>query len=414
MRLDYPIHMPTVIFVAPYFLEATLRFVEAVAGIEGVRFGLVSSDPEDRLPSALRSRVAAHWRVNDCLDPAQTADAVRALASRIGRPDTLLGTLEELQVPLAEVRERLGVSGLGVEAARNFRDKARMKSVLAAAGLPCARHRLVSAADAAFAFAHEVGYPIVVKPQAGAGARNTFRVDGDEQLRSYLAEIPPSPVRPVMLEEFVAGEEHSFDAVVIDGRPVWYSISRYLPSPLEVLREPWIQWCVLLPRHVDGPEYEGIRRAGPASLVALGLSTGLAHMEWFRREAGSVAISEVGARPPGAQFTTLMSYAHDTDMYRAWARLMVYGTFDPPPRPYAVGCAYLRGQGVGRVRAVHGLEDAVREVGDLVVESRLPRPGQTPSGTYEGDGFVILRHPETEVVEQGLSRIVSRLRVELG
>ena len=32
---------------------------------------------------------------------------------------------------------------------------------------------------------------------------------------------------------------------------------------------------------------------------------------------GGIAISEAGARPPGAQFTTLISYAHDCDFYSA-------------------------------------------------------------------------------------------------
>ena len=71
-------------------------------------------------------------------------------------------------------------------------------------------------------------------------------------------------------------------------------------------------------------------------------------MEWFRRPDGSIAISEVGARPPGSQFMTLMSYAHDTDLYAAWARLAVDGVFDPPQRSYACGGAYLRAQGSGR------------------------------------------------------------------
>ena len=61
----------------------------------------------------------------------------------------------------------------------------------------------------------------------------------------------------------------------------------------------------------------------------------------------SIAISEVAARPPGAQFTSLLSYAHDVDMYAAWARLEIFGTFAPPERRYAVGAAYLRGQGDG-------------------------------------------------------------------
>jgi len=405
--------MRPVIFVAPYFLEATLRFVDAVSRLDETALCVVSTDPEARLPVALRGRVHAHYRIDDCLDPVQIVEACRALAQKAGPPARLIGTLEELQVPLAIARERMGLPGLTPDAARNFRDKARMKSVLEHAGLPCARHRLAHAAGEAWEFARAVGFPLVVKPQAGAGARNTFRVDSDTQLGEYLGAMPPSDAQPVMLEEFVTGEEHSFDAVMIDGAPVWHSISRYAPGPLEVLREPWIQWTVLLPRAIDGPEYAGIRAAGFAALGALGMSTGIAHMEWFRRDGDRVAISEAGARPPGAQFTTLMSYAHDTDMYRAWARLAALDTFDAPARKFAVGCAYVRGQGQGRVAHVHGLETVARELGHLLVEVRLPKPGQSPSASYEGDGFIIVRHPDTKVVEDALARIIRLIRVEL-
>jgi hypothetical protein len=137
-------------------------------------------------------------------------------------------------------------------------------------------------------------------------------------------------------------------------------------------------------------------------------------MEWFARPDGSVAISEVGARPPGAQFATLLSYAHDFDFYSAWARLMVEDVFDPPPRRYAVGAAYLRGQGTGaHVTAIRGLDEAQRDVGDLVVEVKLPELGQSPSGTYEGEGFVILRHEDTEVVKRGIKRVIEQIYVEL-
>ena len=161
----------------------------------------------------------------------------------------------------------------------------------------------------------------------------------------------------MLLEEFVRGDEHSFDSVVIDGRLVWHSISRYLPSPLDVLAHPWIQWCVVLPRDIDGPEYADIVGLGHHAVTALGLRTGLSHMEWFRRADGSLAVSEVGARPPGAQFMSLMSFAHDVDMYAAWAGLAVDERFDPPERRYAVGAAYLRAQGPGRsIVAAHGLD----------------------------------------------------------
>jgi biotin carboxylase len=267
--------------------------------------------------------------------------------------------------------------------------------------------------EQALDFTREVGFPVVAKPPAGAAARNTFRVDSDAALREILAAEPPSAARPVLFEEFIVGEEHSFDAVSLRGRLVWHSLTHYSPGPLEVLENPWIQWTVLLPREIDDPRYDDIREVAAGTLGALGMTTGLSHLEWFRRRDGSVAVSEVAARPPGAQFTTLISYAHDVDFYSAWARLMVFEEFDPPERRYAAGIAFLRGQGRGRVRRIAGLGRAQDELGSLVVEVRLPREGQLPASSYEGEGYVVLRHPRTEVVAQALRRLVSLVRVEL-
>ena len=368
-----------------------------------------------RLWEPLRSRLAAHWRVDNALDPDLLAEAVRSIGRKLGGVDRLLGVLEHLQVPLAVVRERLGIEGMDVATAQNFRDKARMKTVLRAAGVPCARHRLAGAARQAAAFAAEVGYPLVVKPPAGAGAKATFRVDGDRQLEQLLAASPPHPDHPMLLEEFVTGRERSFETAVVGGRVVWHSITHYQPSPLEVLENPWIQWTILAPRDISGRAYDGIREVGVRAIEALGLRNGISHMEWFELQGGRLAVSEVAARPPGAQITSITSLAHDFDLYSAWARLMIHDRFDPPARRWATGAAFLRGQGSGRrVVAVRGLDEAQRELGSLVVDHKLPQPGQ-PRGTgYEGEGWVLLRHRETEVVERGLARLVSLLRVEIG
>jgi len=127
-----------------------------------------------------------------------------------------------------------------------------------------------------------------------------------------------------------------------------------------------------------------------------------------------VAVSEVGARPPGAQITSMLCYAHDFDLYTAWARLMIQGRFDPPARSWATGTVYLRGQGAGQVRATHGLDALPSEVSALVVDSRLPRAGQQSSGSYEGDGYITVRHPDTQAVVSALKQLVSTVRVELG
>jgi hypothetical protein len=406
--------MVTAGFVAPYLLDTTTRFVEAAASLPDTTLALITTEPEDRLPPGLRGRLAGHWRVDDPLDAGQIAWAVEGLGEQVGPVQRLLAVLEQLQVPVAMVREHLGIPGMDAAAARNFRDKDQMKTVLHAAGVPCARHRLATGVAEAADFAQSVGFPLVVKPPAGAGAKSTFRLDDPGDLAAWLEVAPPAPDRPALIEEFLTGEEGSYDSVMVDGEIVWDSISNYLPTPLEVLRNPWMQWVVLLPRDISGPEYVPIRTVAPAALRALGLRTGLTHMEWFRRPDGSVAVSEVGARPPGAQITSMLCYAHDFDLYRAWARLMVDGTFEPPPREWSAGTVYLRGQGAGRVIGVQGLDRLPAAVTDLVVDSRLPSPGQPSSGSYEGDGYLTVRDRDTGVVTAALKMILTTVRVELG
>lgn len=402
-----------VIFAAPFFMDATLSFIEGATHLPGTNLTVISQDPAERIPERTRHRLAGHWRVDNALDAQQLVDATRNLEKSFGKARRIIGALEQLQVPLAAAREALGVEGLSVDASINFRDKSRMKTVLAKAGIPCARHALVGERSHAEAFAATVGFPLVVKPPAGAGGKGTYRLDNRSDLAQFLERFPPDARQPALYEEFVQGTEYSFDSVVINGQPIWHSISRYMPSPLEVLKNDWIQWCVMLPRDVSGPEFASIRKAGFAGVKALGLQTGLSHMEWFHLTDKRIAISEVGARPPGAQFTSLLSYAHDTNFYRAWPHLMVFDEFDPPERRYAAGAAYIRGQGRGRVRRITGLDEAQRRFGSLVVEAKLPHEGQPPSDSYEGDGYIIVRHPDTDVVQRALQEIVQIIRVEL-
>ncbi len=404
--------MVLVIYVCPNFTANAVKFIDVLSGIAGVRFALVSQEPTVLLPPDIQTRIVGFRQVPDVFDADLITAAATSLRDELGAPvHRLIGAVEALQVPLSTTRERLGIAGMNVETALNFRDKQRMKDLFRQAGLPCARSREVHGRAEAAAFATECGFPIVVKPPAGAGSLSTFKVSTPAELDAALAAMPGASA---LLEEFVVGTEHSFDTFSLDGQPMYHSLSNYYPNPLEVMREPWIQWQVVVPQEVESPQYDDIRQAAFRTLQTLGMGTGISHLEWFRRPDGSLAISEVAARPPGAQFMTLMGRAGEFDAIAAWARLVIFGTFEQPRRQYAVGAAYLRGQGRGYVRAVHGLDVVQREVGHLVTDFKIPQIGQEAAGNYEGEGYIILRHPETEVVRQALSRVVSVVRVELG
>ncbi|MFZ5475331.1 MAG: ATP-grasp domain-containing protein [Myxococcota bacterium] len=399
--------MRTVLFVAPFLMDATLKFVQASHSLPGVRLVVITQDGPERLPQG-----AWHWKVDDATRTDRIVDAARAIMARTGGAHCITGILENIQVQLAEARVALGVPGMDPDTANNFRDKGVMKSKLRAAGIPCARHTRLHSNDDAWAFVREVGFPIVLKPPAGAGCRSTYQINGAEDLTAALAEAKPSPAREVLAEEFVRGEEHSFDTITIDGKVVFHNIGRYFPGPLEVMRNEWIQWCVILPREIDGPEFDAVRKIGPAANAALGLRTAFTHMEWFRRKDGSPFVSEIGARPPGAQFVSLMSWSYDRSLYHAWAQMVVEGRVDGPfQRKYSAGVAFLRGAGDGRVAAVENLDLAQQKVGHLVVEAQLPVVGRPKASGYEGEGFVIVRHPDTRVVQQALTTLIETVKV---
>jgi hypothetical protein len=93
----------------------------------------------------------------------------------------------------------------------------------------------------------------------------------------------------------------------------------------------------------------------------------------------------------------------------------VDGAFDGPwERRYASGSAFLRGMGRGRVLGIEGVHALHQEIGDLVVEAKVPTVGAPKSDSYEGDGYVIVRHEDTEVVRRAMRTVIAKVRVFYG
>jgi len=398
-----------VAFVAPFPIETTMRFVRAAARLDDVRLlGIVHHPPEGEDRALYGDLV----RVSDPLSGQDIADAVALLRQRHGEIHRLIGILEHLQVQIAQTRERFGIPGTDPRTADLFRDKPRMKAALTAAGLPVARSRVIANDADADAFAEEVGFPMVLKPPAGMGAKATFRVSSREELLRAVRGLGVHAHNPVLGEEMLRGEELSLETITLGGVPRATSVTHYLPTCLEVLETPWIQWCVYLPRDTSGPLYEGGRGLVRDAIAALGLADGMTHMEWFERADGSLVIGEIAARPPGANITLMTGLAHGVDPYRAWARAVVDGELDAPwERTHAVGCAFLRGMGRGRVLGTTGVHEVHEAVGHLIVEAKLPTLGAPKSDHYEGDGYIVVRHPDGDVVKNALDLIIRTVRV---
>lgn len=414
--------MRHVVFVAPRFLQNTNRYVKAFTELSDVTLSVVSQDPASSIPPAMRPRIAAHYRVGDTFDGDQLTTAVTAITRGVGKVDRLAGALEELQMPMARVRDALDIEGLPSAVARSFRDKDRMKDVLRESGVPVARSGLAYTREAIRKFVDDVGFPIIVKPQAGLGARSTYRVSSADELAALEQRVVPRSDAPLQIEQFVRARERTCETVTIEGVPVWRSSTHYLPSPLEVLETPWKQYCVLLPREEQDDELSRFADVNARALAALfgsyarsAAGTALSHMEWFIQSDGTSLVNEVGVRPPGVLIMPLLSIAHETDLWADWAKLVALDRFVPRPRKWAAGAAFFRGQGSGdRIVHVEGIEAAVAEVGSALVELRTPKLGQPRSAGYEGEGWATVRDATTAGATRALKTLIERVQVRYG
>jgi biotin carboxylase len=300
-----------------------------------------------------------------------------------------------------------------VKTSELFREKAQMKDALRAAGLPVAKHKLLCSEADARAFAEEIGFPMVLKPPAGMGGKATFRVATLDALLGAVKGMRIGPSSPMLAEEMLQGAEHSFETITVGGVPKVASFAQYFPGCLEVLENPWIQWACVLPREIDTPLHQRAHEMGVAAIRALGLEDGMTHMEWFEKSDGSLAIGEIAQRPPGPQLCQMTGLVHDIDIYRAWARSVVDGELDAPwDRKYAAGTAFIRGMGHGRVASVTGVRETHEAIGPWLVEAKLPQLGAPKSDSYEGDGYVVVRHESTEKVKEMLSTIIHTIKIQ--
>ena len=90
------------------------------------------------------------------------------------------------------------------------------------------------------------------------------------------------------------------------------------------------------------------------------------------------------------------------------------GALGPCEGVDAAGWVYWRGEGQGTVKAVNGLDELSEALGNLIVEAKIPKAGQPKSDSYEGEGYVIVRHTDTRVVERAVQQLADRVVVELG
>ncbi len=385
-----------VVFLSPTYPPEMQQYTRGLAEVGAEVLG-VGDTPRAALPQHLKPYLADYLAVPRIMDEDDVIERVGAWLR--GRSvDRVLSNWEPLVILAARMRERWGLPGMSEDAVRGFRDKQLMKERVAAAGLRVPRSARVRTAKEAWAAAERIGYPLVLKPIAGAGSADTYRCDTEKDLEQALART--QRVTEASVEEYVMGEEFTFDTVCIDGKPAYENVAQYLPKPLEARSEEWISPVIITVRDLRQPKMQKGIELGRKVLSALGMGDGFTHMEWFFTPKGEAVFGEIGCRPGGARIVDQMNYTSDIDLFREWARVACHRRFDADTtRKYNCGIIFKRAKGRGRITRIAGLESYLRRFGAHVVEERLLRPG-TPRRDWKqtllSDGWLTVRHPDWE------------------
>jgi hypothetical protein len=403
-----------VLLISPGYPGEMPYFARGLAAVGAEVVG-VGDQPAGALPEMARHALADYVQAPSLWDEEAMVRTITSWpgARGIDRVECLW---EPGMLVAARIRDALGLPGLSYEQTIPFRDKEVMKDVLDRAGLRTPRHRSAKTENEVRAAAEEIGYPLIVKPIAGAGSADTHRVDGPEELERVLAVT--RHVDEVSVEEFIDGREFTFDTICADGVPQYHNITWYRPRPLIARTHEWISPQMVALKHPEQEELAAGVELGLGVLQALGYRDGFTHMEWFLKDDGEAVFGEIGARPPGARSVDMMNFACDWDAFTGWAEAVCHGRITQPyHRRWNAAQIVKRAHGQGRIQRIEGLGGIMARYGRWIPSVEL-LPVGTPrrnwKATLLSDGYLVVRHPQLDRCLERDDTIAGELQIHAG
>jgi len=401
-----------IIFIEPSFPYNQREFVRGLhaAGANVIGIG---ERPQEYLSDDVKGWLSHYVQVKSVVHEPSLFKAVKHVQS-LAYVDRMEATVEAHIMAAAKVREATGIPGTSVQTAYLCRDKPAMKEALREAGIPCALSTRANDPKEAREFAKQVGYPLIIKPPAGAGASGTWKVRDDRELERVIGESGLGDGAEVAIEEFIEGHEGYLDTLTINGKVAHEFITHYYPNVLVAMRERWISPQMITTNRIDAPGYAEVRKMARDVIEILDIGTSATHMEWFAGPKG-LKFSEIGCRPPGVGQWDVYNTANDFDLYYEWASALVHGRpQQAPSRRYSAGMIALRPSCDGRISGYSGLDAIQKHYGDCIVASHLPPVGtatQPVEGGYMANAWMRVRHPDYDALRHIMNTIGETVKV---
>ena len=234
-------------------------------------------------------------------------------------PLKLANALEEAGIPI------LGTSPDAIDLAE---DRERFQQLLQKLDLRQPHNGIATTRDEAFAVAHEVGYPVVIRPSYVLGGRAMEIVRSDEQLERYIREaVVVSGDSPVLIDGYLAGAVEVDVDALCDGENV------HVAGVMEHIEEAGVHSgdsaCCLPPHSLSSDVIDELKRQTAEMALALGV-VGLMNVQ-FAIKGDEIFVLEVN--PRASRTVPFVAKAVGAPIAAVAARVMAgekLGEFDLP------------------------------------------------------------------------------------
>ena len=386
--------MKNFIFLSPNFPDSYWRFCRELKN-NGLNVLGIGDCPYDNLSQDLKDSLNEYYKVSSLENYDEVFRAVAFFTFKYGKIDWLESNNEYWLERDAKLRTEFNItSGFHSEDIPRIKYKSGMKEYYAKAGVKTARYHLVNKIEDAKAFAHEVGYPVIVKPDNGVGASSTYRLRDDSEIDFFFATKDHS-IQYIM-EEFVDAVIQTYDAIIDSkGEPMFESGNVTPWSLMDVVNDNDNSMYYIVKKLPDE-----LIDLGRKTVKAFGVKSRFVHFEYFVLKCdqalgkkGEIIGLEVNMRPAGGYTPDLYNFAYETNVYKLWADMIAFDRSDVDlnrPHHYCGFCGRRDGK---NFKMSH--EDIMREFGH-----KMKMVGRVPdalSGAMANQMYVGLYETEEEL-----------------
>ncbi|MFZ7305335.1 ATP-grasp domain-containing protein [Avibacterium avium] len=277
----------------------------------------IADTPYEQLSKNLRNSLTEYYRVDNMEDYDQVYRALGYFAHKYGRIDRIESHNEYWLELDAKLRTDFNVFGYKNDDMKSIKTKSKMKEIFRQTGLKVAKGRVFESDEDARKLAHELHYPVIIKPNSGVGASDTYKIKNAQELENFFSHKNPNV--EYIMEEFIDGDIVTFDGLTDrDGNIVFYSSLEYSEAVLDTVEKDGDMFYYV-PREISPKLVE----LGKQCVKAFNVKERFFHFEFFRvKKTNELLPLEVNCRPPGGLTIDMWNYANDFDVFNEYAHIV--------------------------------------------------------------------------------------------